>query len=105
MAAGNAHRQDIALYVNGAPKTFATCNGEMAGSAITRVEDFDYGHIVDLLASADEFYLGRGSFWGSAPAAFDDVIVYNRPLSADEAYSLYMMELQQFDFSLLQETY
>ena len=96
-------RQDIALYVNGAPKTFATCNGEMAGSAITRVEDFDYGHIVDLLASADQFYLGRGSFWGSAQAAFDDVIVYNRPLSADEAYSLYMMELQQFDFALLQE--
>jgi arabinan endo-1,5-alpha-L-arabinosidase len=96
-------RQDIALYVNGVRKSFATCNGKMGDSNVTRLEDFEYGRIVDLLANADEFYLGRGSFWGSAKALFDDVIVYNRPLSADEAHSLYLMEFRHFDFASLKD--
>ena len=96
-------REDIALYVNGVRKSFATCNGKMGDSNVTRLEDFEYGRIVDLLANADEFYLGRGSFWGSAKALFDDVIVYNRPLSADEAHSLYLMEFRHFDFASLKD--
>ena len=35
--------------------------------------------------------LGNGSFWGSADASFDDVIVYDRVLSALEIRALNQM--------------
>ena len=93
----------LTLYVDGSPKTFATCAGALGGSDISDAADFDYNRIVNLLATADGFYLGRGSFWGSDPALIDDVIVYNRPLAADEVQSLYMMEVRAFDFASLKD--
>ena len=94
-------RTGIALYVNGGRKPFSTCAGNLNGKGIGAEADYDYSLIVDLLASADEFYLGRGSFWGSDPALFDDVIVYNRPLSADEVLALYEQETLNFNFASL----
>jgi hypothetical protein len=85
-------RTGIALYVDGGRKPFSTCAGWLNGKGIGAEAGYDYSLIVNLLASADEFYLGRGSFWGSDPALFDDVIVYNRPLSADEVLALYEQE-------------
>ena len=55
--------------------------------------------MVDLLASTSEICLGKGSFWGSAEASFDDVIIYNRPLSATEVLALSRMENRVFDFN------
>ncbi|MBO4821003.1 MAG: family 43 glycosylhydrolase [Prevotella sp.] len=93
-------RGGITLYVDGEQKVFGACNGSCNGSDVSNANAFDYTLIVDHLARATEFYLGRGSFWGSADARIDDLLVYNRPLSADEASALYQMESRtSFDFA------
>ena len=92
-------RTGIILYVNGSRIPFSTCAGILNGNGVGSASDFDYGRIVSLLSSADGFYLGSGSFWGSNPALFDDVMVYSRPLNADEVLALYTQALQGFDFS------
>lgn len=92
---------ELVLYVDGRLKSFATCAGQIAGSNISSASVFDYSRIVSLLSSASEFYLGRGSFWGSDPALIDDVIVYRRPLAADEVLALYSRSVQGFDFASL----
>ena len=53
------------------------------------------------MSAASEFYLGHGSFWGSDPALIDDVIIYRRPLAADEVLALYSQAVQGFDFASL----
>ena len=50
---------------------------------------FDWSLVTDFVTSTDYFYLGAGSFWGSAEACFDDLLIYNRALSADDVKSLY----------------
>ncbi len=93
-------REGITLYVDGHKKTFGSCNGSCNGSDVSSANAFDYSLIVDHLTRATEFYLGRGSFWGSADARIDDLLVYKRPLSADEAAALYQMESRKtFDFA------
>ncbi len=94
-------RSGLTLYVNGAQVPFATFAGQMAGSDVASLSAFECGRIVDFLTTADGFYLGRGSFWGSDPALIDDVIVYHRPLSATEVLSLYSQSVQGFDFASL----
>lgn len=91
----------LGLYIDGQPKSFATCAGQVGGADIASASGFDYSRIVSFLSSADGFYLGRGSFWGSDPALIDDVIVYSRPLSAGEVQSLYSQSVQGFDFASL----
>ena len=93
-------RSGITLYVDGQAKALEAYNGSCNGNTVATAADFDYNLIVDLLANASEFCLGRGSFWGSADVRFDDLIVYNRPLTASEAAALYEMESRtQFDFA------
>lgn len=51
--------------------------------------EFDWSKVVAFVTSASYFNLGLGSFWGSAEAKFDDLLIYNRELSADDVASLY----------------
>lgn len=93
-------RTGITLFVDGQQKALGSWNGTCNGNDINSANGFDYNLIVNHLASATEFYLGRGSFWGSADARIDDLIVYNRPLSANEVAALYEMESRSlFDFA------
>jgi arabinan endo-1,5-alpha-L-arabinosidase len=50
---------------------------------------FNYGLIMALLKSCDNFYLGYGSWWGSSPLFIDDLMIYNRVLSNAEILELY----------------
>ncbi|MDL2241732.1 LamG domain-containing protein, partial [Bacteroidales bacterium OttesenSCG-928-L03] len=79
--------------------TFKLWDGELNDVGVTTAAGFDYKLIVDHLAASTEFYLGRGSFWGSADAQFDDIIVYNRALTADEVQALRQIENRVYDFS------
>ena len=90
---------EVALYIDGNKMDFTKWNGSLNGKAISSATGFDYGLMVDLLSSASEICLGKGSFWGSADASFDDVIIYNRPLSAIEVLALSRMENRVFDFN------
>ena len=83
----------IIIYVDGSKQTdkySSTYNGK----ATTTKQGFTsegYSQIVDFLASCDELYLGNGSFWGSADARFDELIVYDRALSLTEVIALNQM--------------
>lgn len=89
----------VALYIDGNKMDFTKWNGSLNGKTISTATGFDYGLMVALMSSASEICLGKGSFWGSAEASFDDVIVYNRPLSATEVLALNRMENRVFDFN------
>ena len=97
-------RTGIILYVNGSRTPFSTCAGTLNGNGVGSVSDFDYNLIVDHLSAANEFYLGRGSFWGTPLSLMDDVMVYSRPLNADEVLALYTQAVQGFDFASLKPT-
>ena len=91
----------ITVYIDGTATKNDKYNGELDGKSITTRAGFDYNVVVDHLAQSEEFYLGRGSFWGSPDAYFDDVIVYNRPLSLTQIMSLRNMQNRLFDFRSL----
>ena len=49
-------------------------------------------NMLKMISSADKFYLGYGSFWGSSPAYMDNVKIYSRALSAADIGTLYKTE-------------
>ena len=63
----------VGIYVDGEKKA----QKAFAGSAA-------YGTLLSFLRSASFMQLGTGSFWGSADCYIDDLLVYNRVLSADD---------------------
>lgn len=87
------------LYVDGASKIkkSSTLNCAYAGSATKDV--FDYAKVIDFVSSAKYFYLGLGSFWGSADALFDDLMIYNRELTADDVKGLNALLNRVNDFA------
>lgn len=86
----NSTSGGITIYVNG-NKTTDKYKESLNGKEATTKSGFDYNLILDLMASCDELWLGNGSFWGSADARFDDVIVYDRALSMLEVMGLNQM--------------
>ena len=73
------------LYRDG--ERYISTNMKYTGSV--EQSKFDWSKVTDFITSAVYFNLGVGSFWGSAAAKFDDLIIYNRELSADDVSSLY----------------
>jgi arabinan endo-1,5-alpha-L-arabinosidase len=86
----NSTSGGITIYVNGNKNT-DKYKESLNGKEATTKQGFDYNLILDLMASCDELYLGNGSFWGSADARFDDVMVYDRVLSLLEIMALQQM--------------
>ena len=52
------------------------------------------------VAAMRYFYLGMGSFWGSADCYIDDVMIYNRELTATDVRALNTMENRVTDFTV-----
>ena len=86
----NSASGGITIYVNGS-KTSDKYKESLNGNEATTRQGFDYNLILDLMASSDELWLGKGSFWGSADVRLDDVIVYDRVLSLLEIMALQQM--------------
>jgi len=91
----------ITLYVNGAKKAFSKCKGSAGGKEFTTEKSFDYAELVDFVSSCPTLCLGKGSFWGSPKASFDDVIVYDHPITIAQLNSLKLMENRAYDFRSL----
>lgn len=72
------------LYLDGTP--YYSFQLVYTGSADE--SQFDRTLVLDFVTSAKYFYLGQGSFWGSADACFDDLMIYNRALTADDVKGL-----------------
>ncbi len=75
------------IYING---KFAANQSRYA--AYNSSGAIDYKVVLQHLSKATNFYLGYGSFWGSTPALFDDLIIWNRALSAADVARLYEVE-------------
>lgn len=83
------------IYVNGS--AISTSLNVWAGSATAA--DFDRSLVVNHVKSAKYLYLGMGSFWGSADVMFDDLMVYDRELTADDVKTLNTMLTRVNDFT------
>jgi hypothetical protein len=79
---------NFGIYVNGVKKYDKT-NPLAWGSSGPTAGEFDYSLLMNLLKSCPYFYFGYGSWWGSAPLYLDDLMIYNRVLSAGEILELY----------------
>ena len=76
------------LYLDGT--SYLSSQLVYAGSAATAA-DFDRNLVLSHVTTAQYFFLGLGSFWGSAEADFDDLMIYNRALSATDVKGLYTL--------------
>ncbi len=91
--------EGVKLYVDGTQKDIKAAAGSQGGNAITSRTQFDYNEIVDFVAACPNMYIGYGSFWGSAEASFDDLLVYDRVLSRTDVRGLNMAENRVHDFT------
>jgi len=91
----------VTIYVNGSKKKGDRFNGQLDGVSKTTKTAYDYNLLINMLAACPELYLGNGSFWGSADARFDDVMIYDRELKSSEVLALNQMINRVFDASSL----
>ena len=84
--------QGFQIYVDGELRydetyTEAYGSGDFAG----------YSSMMNLLASADTFYLGYGSWWGTAPFRADDLMFFDTVLDAASVNVLYEQMLAKME--------
>lgn len=81
----------VNVYINGLKKTIQTsANGDAT---------LDYNALmVNFLQDCPDMYFGYGSWWGSANALFDELLVYSRALTENDAKALYLKELADNKF-------
>lgn len=60
--------------------------------------NINHAAVLNHISSSDHLYLGYGSFWGSTPAMFDDLLVWNRALSDYDVMRLYLAEINKESF-------
>ena len=95
----------ITVYIDGTTTKNDVFDGSINGTDVTTRAGFDYNLVVDHLAASTDLFLGRGTSWGSPDARFDDVLVYNRPLTITEVLALRTMSNRVFDFASLWNTW
>jgi len=83
------------LYLNGTK--YLTTNLQYTGSV--GKNEFDRSLVTRFASTAKYFYLGLGSFWGSADACFDDLMIYSRELEATDVRALNTLLNRVWDFS------
>lgn len=77
----------IYIYINGVRRgvsEFASTQGVYS--------KFDFQTVLDFVASAEYFALGKGNGHGSPAALYDDLIIYNRALTRQDVSALYAAE-------------
>lgn len=83
----------VAIYVNGMKRT-----ASFASTAGTRMADFDMQKVMDVVSGAKYFCLGIGNGISSAEADYDDLLIYDRALTAEDVKLLYSMEKRVTDY-------
>lgn len=87
----------VRLYVNGTNKTLhkvSSSAGATTGKALSVSE------VLSKVAALRYFYLGMGSFWGSADCYIDDLMIYDRELPATDVRALNTMANRVTDFTV-----
>lgn len=86
----------VRIYVNGSNKT---THSVASSTGTTKAKDLDVSEVIAKVTAMRYFYLGLGSFWGSADCYIDDVMIYNRELSAADVRALNSMLNRVTDFT------
>lgn len=86
----------VRLYLNGTNKTTHSVASSYGATSAKTLKSED---VVKTVTALKYFYLGNGSFWGSADACFDDLMIYNRELSSSDVRALNSMSNRVTDFS------
>lgn len=84
----------VTLYVNGLKRS--TRFESTAGRVMT---DFDMQHVFDVVTSAPYLSLGTGNGVAGATADYDDLLVWDRALSAEDVHLLYSLACRVTDFT------
>ena len=87
---------DFGIYVDGNLVCNKSKYTSYSGAAYTSAA----ANMLSVISSAANFYLGYGSFWGSAPLYMDNVKIYSRALSAADVGALYSSEKTDMDLSV-----
>lgn len=77
----------VTSYVNGVKRT-----SNFASTAGSIMSNFDMQKVFDVIRSAKYFCLGIGNGISSAEADYDDLLIYNRALTAEDVKLLFSME-------------
>ena len=86
----------IRLYVNGTNKS---PHAVASSKGVTKVKELPCAELIDCVRKLKYFYLGLGSFWGSADCYIDDVLIHSRELSATDVRALNTMANRVTDFT------
>jgi arabinan endo-1,5-alpha-L-arabinosidase len=79
----------FAIYIDGKLKYDISTQFAWADGGGSTADKFNYPSVINLLSSSPFFYLGYGSWWGSADLLLDDLLLYNGALTAAEVSALY----------------
>ena len=86
----------VRIYVNGSNKT---AHSVTSSTGTTKARELAVSEVIAKVTAMRYFYLGLGSFWGSADCYIDDVMIYNRELSAADVRALNSMLNRVTDFT------
>ena len=84
----------VVFYVNHAKRST-----RFASTAGTTMANFDFQKVLDMVSSASYLSLGMGNGIATAEACYDDLLVYDRALTADDVHLLHLMEQRVTDFT------
>ena len=76
----------FSIYIDGILK-FTQSNNLAFASTCT-----DFKSSKNIFSDSDVFYLGYGSWWGTAPVMIDDICIFNKALSDEEVAQLYSIQ-------------
>lgn len=90
----------VCIYVDGTKKihkSFTSTAGK-AASATAAAKLFDYNLVLAFIREAQYLSLGAGSPWGTPDVLIDDLLIYDRSLSATDVKALSTMANRVTDF-------
>jgi len=85
---------NIDIYINGLKQT-----KNFASTAGTNAAEFNFKKVIDMISTSKFFTLGMGNGIASATADYDDLLIYDRALTADDIKLLYAKECRVTDFT------
>jgi arabinan endo-1,5-alpha-L-arabinosidase len=93
--------EGLKTYVDGMVRSRSNFSATLDGQTIKRANQFDYSQIVSHVSQCPYFFIGHGSYWGSANASFDDLFIYDRALTSQDVQALNTLVNRVFDFTTL----
>ncbi len=86
----------VCIYVDGQAKNIHSVS---ASNGASKVEDLQISELLASVTDMTFFFIGNGSFWGSADYYIDDLMIYDRELSSDDVSALNTMCNRITDFT------